>query len=184
MEKNETRYKDIINMYEDGKTYQLIADKYGISRQRVWQIVKPIYEKLDTSRRKKYDVSVFTKPTPSELYLYGKLKYLNIKFKIQPLQYYFDVLIKKYKVEIKHRSVTKNIYFKDDRYKGYCFNNLKPIHPIDYYIFICGDLKKHPDCYIYKASLIGNTHVIPINFKRAKIEKRYLKHLNNWEVFK
>ena len=41
--------KDVIKMYRSGMTYAAIAEKVGVSRQRIQQIVRPsapIYRKL------------------------------------------------------------------------------------------------------------------------------------------
>jgi len=50
--KKEERNKEIIKLVKEGKTYQEIGERFGISRQRVQQIAKK--EGIKKERKKKY----------------------------------------------------------------------------------------------------------------------------------
>ena len=42
------RYRDeIIKDYEQLKTYQKVADKWGVAQQRIYRVIKDVYHKLD-----------------------------------------------------------------------------------------------------------------------------------------
>ena len=62
--KKEKRNKEIIQLIKEGKTYQEIGERFGISRQRVQQIAKK--EGIKKERKKKYKCMICGKPIKAQ----------------------------------------------------------------------------------------------------------------------
>ncbi len=60
----EKRNKEIIQLIKEGKTYQEIGEKFGITRQRVQQIAKR--ERIKKKREKKYRCIICGKPIKAQ----------------------------------------------------------------------------------------------------------------------
>lgn len=177
--RDKEREQDIINLYLKGLKFREIGEKYGITKQRVWQILKFANGEYD-SRNKK--VRKIPHPNPSENFVFGKLATLGYKFEPMPYNHPFDAIVEGKKVEIKYRSRTRRIG--RDRILAYSFNDVKDTVPIDFYIFVCGDLNYNPKCYIYPSNEIGRNKFFPIEFIYKASERKYLRHLENWELLK
>lgn len=173
------RNNQIIKMYVKGISLWDISIKYKISDARVWQIIKKHYNNIDLSNRHNKKQATSKRATKSELFVYKKLKELNINFEPTVWNDYYDLDIGNKKVEIKHRSKTVNRGFSD----LFTFNYLTPKHPIDYFIFVCGQLDKNTKFYIYPAKILKDNLSIQTESKYKKELKSY-KYLENWGVFK
>ena len=169
-----TRNETIFEMYK--KYYRLtdIAKKYGISRQRVWQIIKHYFIKNKPKKIRSKDASYLIRSTPSENFVYKKLRKLKIKYKPTGMGDYYDVLIGNKKVEIKYRSKPYHNF--------YCFNNLISMYPIDYYIFVCGELNKTAKFYIYPSKKVKNNLKLQDNYISRKIPVSN-KYFESWVSF-
>lgn len=184
------RNEKIIQMYVDGITMWDIGIMYKISDARVWQIIKKHYNNLDLSKRHDKKRATVKRATKSELFVYEKLKELNINFEPTVWNDYYDIDIGDKKVEIKHRSKPDKTFYKvkdKEKYKGYTelykFNYLTPKHPVDYFIFVCGELDKDTKFYIYPADILKDNLSIQVNPTHGR-QLKNLKYLENWEVFK
>lgn len=184
-----TRNEKIVELYSKGMVMSKIGQKWNITDARVWQIVKKHYNNIDTSKRQYKKQSLIKRLTKSEKFVCEKLKSLGIKFETTGYNEYYDLTIKNKKVEIKFRSKPIKINYKtdDSKSKGcvelYKFNFLIPRHPIDYFIFVCGQLNKETKFYIYPANILKDNLAIQTNHV-YNIKPKSLKYLENWEVFK
>lgn len=180
------RTQQILDLYRQGDTLISIGNRFGISKQRVWQIIKPRYQELadDGVDRPHHCERNTTTSRPAELYVYGKLKSLGVDF--QPTNYCapYDAIVNGKKVEIKHRSLPKRTKIEGHDYWFYNFNYLKPKTPIDCYIFVCGDLNRSPKCYIYEASKVKNYKRIPSQHLYKGTSRRYKEYLERWDKLK
>lgn len=164
-----TKKEEIVKLYDDGITLQEIGNRFNISRQRVWQIIKKDYTKIKFSR-----ISHGRKPRPrrSEIYVQKKLSKMYPKAKVELQNYnsHFDLLFNKKKVEIKYARVTREIQGR----KYYSFTSVKSIDSdIFVYILLCGDLE-NPVSYIVPAQEIKNNIHIPLEpVFRTKMQRKY-----------
>lgn len=164
----------VIKMHDDGKTLQEIGKAFDISRQRVWQILKKECFVIKNYHKKTY---IKIHNTPSEIYIIGKLTLLGFNVKSQPYNHYFDLLVNNKKIEIKYRKSAK---FNGSAYY-YSFQDLKPVKPIDLFIFMCGKIGVEK-FFIVPSDKVNNTFniaVFPKKYSQKIIHNRYLE---NWDL--
>jgi len=178
---NKIRENEIIKLYESGITFREIGEKYGISKQRVWQILKLRWGDYDNRNKK---IRNACSSTPSELYVYGRLSVMGFKFMPMPYNHSFDVLIGSKRVEIKYSSKPRTVIISGCPQTRYTFNYLKDLVDVNFYIFVCGDINHNPKCYIYPAEKVSNTKAIPSSFIYKASERKYNKYLENWELLR
>lgn len=153
-------------MYNDGATLQEIGNRFGVSRQRINQIINSTY---DTQGHRR----TYTAPSPnaSEEYVFQKLQSLGYKVEHTNKQSPYDLLLNdKIRVEVKYRSHGEKAYYR--------IHQLKP-NRFDVLIFIAGD---QDVAYIIPSSECGRFLTIPVNpiFKTRKQRK----YRNNWNLLK
>ena len=89
-----------LELYNQGYTLQKIGDRFNVSRQRIWQILKRNYALIKNHHEKKAIYN--SNSRPSELYMIGKLFKLGYKVEPQPYNHPFDFLVNGKKVEMKY----------------------------------------------------------------------------------
>jgi hypothetical protein len=175
------RENEMIKLYELGTSFREIGEQFGISKQRVWQILKLKWGDYDNRNHK---ISNVCNNTPSELYVFGRFSVLGFKFTPMPYNHSFDVVVEGKRVEIKYKSRPSHQIIRGCVQNKYKFNYLKDKVNVDFYIFVCGELNHNPKCYIYRGDEVGMTLGIPEKFIYKAYENRYNKHLENWDQIK
>ena len=158
--------EEAIKLYKQGRTLQEIGTKYGVSRQRINQIISFLYN--GKNYRWEHLVSC---PTASEVWVRKKLLLLGHRVKYTPKGSLFDLLVDdKKRIEVKHREkVSKGIR---SRLPGYRFNQVNNKR-FDCLIAITGSLKK-PVCYLFSSKDCPKTLFIPEKpVKKTKYQKKY-----------
>jgi len=175
------REEDLIKMYESGISFREIGEKYGISKQRVWQILKL---KWGDYNNRNHRIKNVCNSNPSELYIFGRLAIMGLKFTPMPYGHSFDVVVEGKRIEIKHRSKPSHQIIRGCVQNKYKFSYLKDKVSVDFYIFVCGDLNHNPKCYIYPSNKVSTTLGIPSEFVYKAYEDRYNRYLENWDQIK
>jgi predicted DNA-binding protein YlxM (UPF0122 family) len=160
---------EVYKLYDEGITLQKIGNLFGVSKQRIWQIIKVDYDKVKTARHSRANI---IKPNQSEIYVYNKLSklYKNANVNLQPLNSHFDILFNDKKIEVKYANKPKII----GKRQYYRFNYIKSITPVDFYIFVVGDLKS-PICYIRPSDELkfNFTHIPLEPIYKSKWQRKY-----------
>lgn len=159
-----------VNLYNQGKTLREIGEEFGVSRQRVWQVLKPLAKKITTNHTKKYSKKC---PRPEEIFVAKKLEKMGATVEIQVYNNYYDLLVNGLKVEIKHRTKVHGL---GNGSKGYSFLNLIPKYPIDFFIFICGELES-ATFYIIPASKVKFGTSFAYSYKNYS---KRMSYKENW----
>ncbi len=165
---------EALKLYNEGETLQFIGDKFNVSRQRIWQVLKP-FNKDITYQHRDYTMRVTKNPRPEEIFIANKLKKLGLNVEFQSYNNYFDLLVNNKKVEIKYRTIpvkkndTTNLYYE------FIYNVSKDI--IDFYIFIVGKLP-NSDFYIIPSNKTKKHFVVPVSPRYKTKKNRFYK--NNW----
>lgn len=170
------RIKEVCKLYESGITLQKIGEKFGVSRQRIWQIIKPFYKKLDKDKRhegafaNKFSQAII--PNKHEIYLYRKLSRLGFNVELQPYNAPFDLLVNGKKVQVKYRVLKRKWRVR--------FSYLKDKEEADFLILtmIKGKYKKS---WIFPKGTFSN-------FKNLAWKKKYktynTKYIEKWDLLK
>jgi len=182
--KPDTKRTDkIVRLYEKGDALAEIGKKFGISRQRVWQIVKfsknGNYEKKDQRFLIPGDC---INSRPSETYVLGKLSRMGVKAKAMPYNHWFDLDVNGLAVEIKSRTKPTKRY-DDSKLLEWKFSNTSSKMRPDFYIFVCGNLNKRSTCYVVPGNKVGVSFSIPVNPHYERVKRKYEKYKENWSVF-
>lgn len=155
------------SMWYSGSTLKSIGDLYGVSKQRIWQIVKARYYELPEIEEYEH-VPTMVRPNKSEIYVGTILSQMGYRFEHMPCLYPYDLTVGKSKVEVKHRSKTN---------KGrYIFKELYSREEVDFFVFVCGDLGPQTKHYIVPACVVNSYINIPdepIYTPTKMFEKRY-----------
>jgi len=155
----------LLAIYNEGsKTLQQMANMHGISRQRVWQILKSDHGLI---RRSPNAMTIVHKPYEDifEQQLIDK----GIFYEKQPYNAPFDFIVECKKIEVKYLEKKKN------GHKIFKFNNVKSTELVDYYVFITKSVDV--SFYIVPAEKVTKYVSIPVNPKWSK----YLEYKNRWD---
>lgn len=159
-----------IALYQSGKPLHEIGDLFGVSRQRINQILRD----CDVDKRTR-----FTKGThfnQSEKIISVRMAENGIENKIMPYAADYDIeTINGKKIEVKYRSVPKKEMTKFGLYSTYQikFYNKR----FDYAIVMIGDIED-PKIYVFDKSEIGKS--LTISEKQKYKSKRLVKAKNAW----
>jgi hypothetical protein len=156
------RKTEITRLYNRGDTLVDIGRSYGISRQRVWQIIK-CQPKL--KRRCDFDNKWKPHPSKSEIYIAELLRKKGHKVKYNGYAGGYDLLVdKKIRVEVKSRISRGKL--------NYALFNYLDTRNFDLLICLLGKEKR---VYIMPASDVGSSLELPFNPKyRTRKQKMYL----------
>ena len=158
----------IFSMYIKGFKLREIGEKFKISKQRVWQIVKP---KCKTIHNRKQPTAK-ANSTPSEFFAIGWFISKGLNVKRMPYNHPYDLEVEGKKIEVKHRSKPRLCVSNKKYYQlKYNFNNLTSLVGVDFYMFICGDLNKIPEVYIYPTNKIKRNKQIPVKAKTLRTDR-------------
>jgi hypothetical protein len=164
-------------MYNKNLPLSEIGRYFNVSRQRIWQIIKPLDHKMTRFPHG-------TKPheRPEEEYIYNIL--LNKKFDVYKQDYNspYDLLVNGKKVEIKYRSKADSHKTKGYSIMAYKFNSLKGKVPIDFYIFICGKIPNPEKIMIMPMEKVGSDITIIATPKNKQAKKRGCLYNLNWKL--
>jgi len=172
-----------IAMYLQGFSLGNIGKEFGVSRQRIWQIVKKHYSSIsnDLKERNKPKPGMgWCIPNPSEKYVYSKLRRRGYNPKYLDYCNTADLMVGNKRVQIKYRSLPT--------YKGnnayYHFNYLTEKIKPDVYVFVCGNLVK-PLCYVVSGEKIDKDSMsISVEPKSRKTKRFRRNHLEKWSIIK
>jgi len=156
-------------LYSIGWTLKKIGEKYGVSRQRVWQIIKRSYSTIDTSKRLKRK-ELKANPRPPAIHVFNKLKSLGYK-RVNFMAYGspFNIRLGKKKIEVRQRTKHE---LSDNTFR---FNHLIiGKEKIDFYIFLCGDLNNGVVSYIVPSDIVKDSWAVVVNTKyNTKLNRKY-----------
>jgi hypothetical protein len=160
---------DALKMYIEGATLQEIATKYGVSKQRINQVIRPIYNGWNFRHVHSSEI-----PLESEIYIANKLKKLGHKVTYKNHQDLYDLFVDtEIRIEVKQR---KTIFNKNGSYY-YHFNQIEPKF-FDLLIAICGELKTSV-CYIIPSYDCHANINIPFEPKfNTKLQRKYRESWN------
>lgn len=159
-----------LNLYNSGVPLSEIGNMFGVSRQRIWQIVKPFSQSVI----KRYPPGTKEHSTKEEQFIYDLLIKKGFVVKKQDYNAPFDLLVNGKKVEIKYRS-------KPDLHEGslfYKFNYLKGREDVDFYIFICGKIIEN--IYIVPNEKVRQTYLISANPHNKQAKRKARLYKENW----
>lgn len=164
-----TRKEKIVLLYKSGATLEAIGKVFGISKQRVWQILK----NHSCNRRGKLAGKV--NPREAEKITYEKLKKKGYDVKCQGYSEEFDLLINdKLRVEVKHRRGKNKAYV--------LFHYLDGVRS-DVHVLLVGKLGKHLTYIIPSREFNGGKSLsLPVNPKvNTKIQRKFKE---NWGIIR
>lgn len=155
----------ILEKYQEGKTLRAIGSEFGVSKQRINQIVRPFY--TGTNFRSKHG-----KPSPSksELRVGKKLKELGFNFSFTRYMDLYDIDLNNGKrIEVKYASKLNkpNNYF--------MYPDINP-SSFDFLIAIAGDLKKRSVYFIIPSEVCPKRLGLRIG------SPKYSKYLGAWSL--
>lgn len=162
-----------IKMYNEGTSLAKIGKVFGVSRQRIWQALKPSYKEL-VSHPPRYVLSYSIRP--EESWVVKKLKTLGMVAQFQGCTAPYDILANGKKIEVKYRSRPQRHMKSGDYYE---FSPLVSRSDIDYWILIFGDIK-NPNAYIIPGKDNPKSIYIPVTPKFNTSSRR--KYLNKWSL--
>ena len=166
--------KTLTSLYHSGVTYQEIGNRFGVSRQRVQQILS-----TQGLRRREIFNNKKQNPRSSEKLVKRKLEELGHKVQFSPYNYPFDLLVDGfYKVEVKHikRIATGNKKWVQYRTMLY----LHP-HPFDYLVFVAGELKS-PAFYIFACDQLEGKQYISVAKNPVNLSKHQKQNRGRWDL--
>lgn len=170
----------VLEMYNKGYPLSYIGRVFGVSRQRIWQIVKNNLTKVDTKKRDEPRAQK-QNPRDEEVVIIRKLNKQGID--AYPANYNspYDIFLKSGKtIEVKRR--TKTIKKGGSYYWSfnYLFGKEKP----DYCVLICIDGKKI-NYFIVPGEQITSSHInISTDPKNKNTRRFYKKYLDKWSNIK
>lgn len=159
-----------LNLYNTGVPLSEIGRMFGVSRQRIWQVIKP----LSQGAVKRYPLGTKVHSTKEEERVYKLLVRKGFDVKKQDYNAPFDLLVNGKKVEIKYRSCP-DIHNGSPFYK---FNYLKGRENIDFYIFVCGEFDEN--IYIVPNEVVGKTYQISSDPKNKQAKRKSRLYQENW----
>ncbi len=159
---SERNWEIFLACYRDGHTYESVGEQYGISRQRVEQIIKKVLKHPESAKVKKY-YSPEDKPKKQILAFNNDEMYRDFKLiKSEDITYKdtYEVLSSMYGTS---KSYAKKIVMnsrKRDSNAPFIYhwsNERKELNPKDYYDFIKQrNTKIYEDYLFYKSTLSAN----------------------------
>ena len=163
---DDDRDEEIVRLYDEGKeTLKKIGERFGVSKQRVWQIVS----KYRIKRRK----SGLENPRESEKWVANKLRSMGMSAEHNGYNGSYDILCKKkLRIEVKHCLHSHNNYAH--------FHNIRKYN-FDFLIALIGKLGEHTS-YIVPVSECYRCMSFPINPKSTTRKQR--KYREKWWVLK
>lgn len=169
----EFTWENCVMYYNKRYTLTEIGAIYNVSRQRVWQRIKPHQDKV-TIKRTNHNQS--TKPNVAEKHIQEQFDKRGFVYEKMPVTYAYDFIVNGKKIEIKHRSK------KDLGTNLYHFTFiLQNKEKIDYYIFIVGELEKEPHYFIFPARVMKNFLSIPYMYQS---KTKYSIYYSAWDQLK
>lgn len=162
----------VINLYNSNIPLSEIGRMFNVSKQRIWQIVKPFSKDLV----KRYPRGTKNHSTKEENQIYEILIKKGFTVEKQDYNAPFDLLVNGKKIEIKYRSHP----VKHEGSLWFRFNFLKGKVYVDFYIFICGDYKRK--IYIVPSNFVKNTFQISNHPKNIQAIKKDRLYKENWGI--
>jgi len=163
------------SMYEEGYALAEIGRQFSVTKQRVWQILKPFYLELDKSKRRpSNNLSPISRP--EQLFIIQELKRRRISVIPQGYTSLFNILIGDKKVSIRYRT---NPTRRDD-YEYFRFDNLSAKVEMDFYILLAGQIPLST-IYIIPKERIRRSISIPTN-PVGKIAKKWRQYKEAWHL--
>ena len=164
-------------MYEEGYPLVEIGRRFSVSKQRVWQILKPLYLKLDTpERRPPNNFSPISRP--EVLFIVDELERRKIKATPQGYNTLFNLLINEKKVSIRYLTNPS----KKGIYSYYRFCNLSAKIELDFYILLVGQIPLST-VYVIPKERIKRTLYIPVS-SMGKVNKKWNIYKEAWHLLK
>jgi hypothetical protein len=167
------KVEEAIYMYNAGIPLSRIGNYFGVSRQRVDQVLKRYKGIVPIKRRERKLNKVAV--NPSEEYVIGKLRAMGLHVDPQPYTAPFDLLVEGKRVEVKHRKVSDD----NNGYPQYKFLQCSRRIELDYFVFVCGDLSD-ARCYIVPATNVKDSYTISVIYRNWSDKIQYLE---KWQYF-
>lgn len=169
-----------VAMYLQGFGLTDIGREFGVSRQRVWQIIKREYQPLLFNGLQKKNIrATSVMPRPEEKYVMRQLQKRGLEPRFLGYNLPADIAIGEKTIQVKYRR-------KPSHHKGtyFHFNFLTEKEKPDFYIFVCGNLV-HPICFIVSGQEINSDSLSVPDIPKSKKTKRfYRKYKDNWAILK
>lgn len=173
-----------IAMYIQGFSLSKIGEEFGVSRQRVWQIIKKHYSSITSDikgREKPRPGEDWCIPIASEKYVYSKLKRRGYKPEYLSYCNTADIVANGNKIQVKYRS--NPVHRGKDSYY-YSFNYLTEKVKPDIYVFVCGNLN-NPISYIVPGKDINTDSLNIPETPKSKTTKKFKRnYLEKWSIIK
>lgn len=169
--------QEVFSLYDSGHTLKYIGDKFGVSRQRVSQYMRRHREGNFTPRGGRAGKHVL--PRPSETYVLGLLTLHGIPAEHRGYNDHFDILAQGKRIEVKHRSKSK----REGKYTYYRFHNLSGFEPVDFFVFVCGDINR-ASCYVVPSSEVGKDYAISPSPTTAPSIRKARLYKEAWHLIK
>lgn len=163
----------VIQLYHKGLTYNEIGKEFGVSRQRIQQILST--KKI---RRREINSNKTTNPTPSEILVAKKLKELGHFVKHMPYNYPYDMFVdRKIKIEVKYR---KSLYKRKGIKSCYRINLYEK--DFDFLVVVLKSLED-PIFYIFSRKQVGGStlNIVGNTLNYSKYQKN---NLERWDIIK
>lgn len=164
---------EALRRYNNGEKLREIGLFFGVSKQRIWQVVKSS-EGITREHRKCFNNTLVENLRPDEKYVFDKFFSLGIKVETTGYNEVFDLLIKKKRVQIKFMSnCDKDGFFR--------FHGIKECGYIDFYVFLCGPLEKCNAFIVDSKDINGQSCLSISAIPRYKKSYRFhKKNKNRW----
>jgi hypothetical protein len=161
---------EITKLYQSNHTLENIGRQFGISKQRVWQIIKSNQVAQGNHRRRNKPKKTNTTASESEIWVAETLRCMGFSVVHMPKISHYDLSADGLRIEVKHRSLT-DVRISENSpypYSHYQFTSVRSRFPIDFYILLCGFLPK-PATYIFPESNIRSSmSIAEIPVKQSK----------------
>lgn len=170
-----TRNQEIIHRYNNGETLISIGETYNITKQRIWQIVKP------TRPPRRHLTFTKINARPEEILVARRLRDLGYSVKHMPYTYPHDLLVNgSMRVEVKGRT---NGYPNSRTNRRLLYYKIAYLEPkdFDFLVVVSGD-SSAPMYYVIPSVYINQHIAIPVDPKNNSRTQRLFRE--RWDQFK